>query len=830
MVGISRILVIWLWVLCCGDAQAQGYRLLSDRVEVSRAAHWQDWTAPEGTRIIHADGTVEPRFIRRDINAVLNAGEFRYVSEGDTLAGGIGGAGSNIERAPLVIDGDDETSWEPELDRPVDDWWVDVDLGRAVVAQRIAVRFAQSGDPFLKFRVMVSDGRTTFTTVRRREFFRVGLVNIDNKTQREFVFEVEPRQRVAEGLTGAVTQVVRIEALASDGVRGAEIERATHEALPEADRGVIDYFRRTRADRQIRVEQEIYDFLPAAEQAPPRYYRRERPRLAEVEVIALGDNAARLTRPSLEEWAKHEQRHTRTYTDGLLATFFFLREYNPLRDENQIQIDLGAKYWLDRIRLLSPGEPPPAYQLRVADGALNPDGELIWRLFDEKLNREGFLQVEESFPSQEIRYIDLRRLAFAPGDQEKGQISEIQAYGEGYVSEVVMVSPIVKLRRSMLFSVLTWAGETPRNTQIEVRTRAGNELLRVAHYFTPRGSEISQVTWERRSEDRRGPVVIEELPGDDWSNWSEVYHRSGAAFKSPSPRRYALFEVRLKTTDPLRTARIWALNLHFEPPLVDQAFAELWPVRGIEPGREEEFTLYVRPEFAANNPGFDRLRLQSSSAVPLELLSVRAWRENLLRLGRGLTLWPGVLQVERSEEGALDLVFPEAVDRPTLYAIRFRTQVFLGHTQFSADLRHADFPARVQQISAGPATELVASQSLVAVVDLEAGRLLEDVTVNPPVLTPNGDGINDESAIEAKIFAVEGTKRLQVGIFDLAGRRVRDLSLVQSRPSGTHRVLWDGRDGAGRLVPPGVYAVRLALATDARRQGTQALRLIHVVY
>ena len=39
------------------------------------------------------------------------------------------------------------------------------------------------------------------------------------------------------------------------------------------------------------------------------------------------------------------------------------------------------------------------------------------------------------------------------------------------------------------------------------------------------------------------------------------------------------------------------------------------------------------------------------------------------------------------------------------------------------------------------------------------GLLLEDVTVTPPILTPNGDGINDEGAIEAKVFAVEGDKR-----------------------------------------------------------------------
>ncbi|MBT4976132.1 MAG: hypothetical protein HOL51_01715 [Gemmatimonadetes bacterium] len=827
MAGIIRFLIVWLLAFG-GDAAAQGYRLLGDRVEVSRAGHWQDWTVPRGTSIIRADGTVEPRFMRRDINAVLNAGQFRYVSEGDTLTGGIDAAGSNIEQAPFVIDGDEATYWQPELDRPVADWWVDIDLGRVVVAERIAVRFADSGDPFLKFRVMVSDGRTTFTNVRQREFFRVGLVNIANKTEREFVFEVEPRG--VEDLPGTAVQIVRIEALESDGVRGSEIDEETYAALPEVDRGAIDYFRRTRAGRQIRVEQGIYDALPVEEQAPPRHYRRERPRLAEVEVIALGDNAARLTRPTIEDWARHEQRYTRPISDGLLSTFQFLREYDRLRDENQVQIDLGAKYWLDRIRLLSPGEPPPAYQLRIADGSLNPDGELVWRLFDERLNREARLQVEESFPVQEVRYIDLRRLAFAAGDNEKGQISEIQAYGEGYVSEVVMVSPIVKLRRSALFGVLHWTAETPRDTHVEVRTRSGDELLRIAHYFTPRGSEISQNTWERRSEDRRGPVVIEELPGADWSNWSEVYHTSGEAFKSPSPRRYMLFEVRLKTSDPFRAARLLDLNLDFSPPLVDQAFAELWPVRGVEPGRTEEFTLYVRPKFRVGNPGFDRIRLQSSSAVRLELVSVRAGSENLLRLGGGTSLWPGALQVVPGEQGVLDLFFAEPVTEPTLYAIRFRTQIFLGHTQFFAELSHTDFPARVQEVSAGEATELVSSQALVAVVDLEEGRLLEDVTVTPPILTPNGDGINDEGAIEAKIFAVEGDKRLRVEVFDLSGRQLRDLSRQEARPSGVHRVLWDGRDDTGRLVSPGVYVVRLGLDTDASRQRTETVRLVRVVY
>ena len=819
-------------LFCDAMAQAQeGYHLLADQVIVDTEAHWRAWESPTGVRTVHPDGTVEPLFLRRDINAAFNADQFRYISEGDTLTGGIFAAGSNRELAPLVIDGDVGTYWEPDLDRPVDDWWIDIDLGRTVVAQRIVVRFAEAGDPLLKFRVLISDGRITFTQERNREFFRVGLVNQPNKTQREFTFQLEAQGRVPEGLSGTVVQIVRIQALGSDGPRGAEIDRHTYLDLPLGERGAVDYFRRTVAGRQIRVEQDVYDALPAAEQGSIRHYRREHPRLAEVEVISLGDNAVRLTRPPIESRSTDSAaRRLRPYTDGLFSTFSHMLEYDPLRDENQLQIDLGAKYWLERIRLLSPAEPPPAYQIRISDGSLNPEGELVWRLFDERLNREGYLQVEEPFASREVRYIDLRRLELVAGAREKGQLSEVQAYGEGYVSEAVMVSPLIRLRRSTLFTTLSWEGETPRNTRIEVRTRSGDELLRIPHYYTSTDREISKTSWDRRAPEDRLPVVIEELPGADWSKWSEVYRESGQPFKSPSPRRYALFEVRLHSSEPLRAPAIRRLRLHFAPPLANQAFAELWPVRGVEPGQEEEFTLYIRSQFGAGNPGFDRIRLRSSSAEALELVSVRTGTESLLRQGRGQTLWPGRIHVERGDEGAVDLVFPEPVERSALYAIRFRTQIFLGNTLFSAHLIHGDFPERVQQISAGNATGLASSQSLVAVADLQDVRLLDGVEVVPPIFTPNGDGINDRSTIQATVFAIEGAKKLEVVIFDLSGRRVRDLSVARLHPSGRHRIPWDGRDQQGTLVPPGSYVVRLGFATDARLDDTEAVQLVRVAY
>jgi len=118
----------------------------------------------------------------------------------------------------------------------------------------------------------------------------------------------------------------------------------------------------------------------------------------------------------------------------------------------------------------------------------------------------------------------------------------------------------------------------------------------------------------------------------------------------------------------------------------------------------------------------------------------------------------------------------------------------------------------------------------VVVSDLERTRLLEDVEVVPSVFTPNGDGINDCTGIELAIFHLEGIKELRVEIYDLSGRRVRDLSMGTAHPSGERRVKWDGRDEQGAMVPPGIYVARVGFDADSGAQGTHASRLVHVVY
>lgn len=66
-------------------------------------------------------------------------------------------------------------------------------------------------------------------------------------------------------------------------------------------------------------------------------------------------------------------------------------------------------------------------------------------------------------------------------------------------------------------------------------------------------------------------------------------------------------------------------------------------------------------------------------------------------------------------------------------------------------------------------------------------------------------------------FALPGPAEVALDVYDATGSLVRHL--VQARhPAGRYRLTWDGRDLAGRSVPPGIYYCRL----DADRASTTA--------
>jgi hypothetical protein len=101
-------------------------------------------------------------------------------------------------------------------------------------------------------------------------------------------------------------------------------------------------------------------------------------------------------------------------------------------------------------------------------------------------------------------------------------------------------------------------------------------------------------------------------------------------------------------------------------------------------------------------------------------------------------------------------------------------------------------------------------------------RLIRLVDV-APLVTPNGDGVNDEATIDFVLAKVEGTgAQVRVSIHDLSGRRLR---MVAANGDGYS---WDGRDERGRLLPPGTYVCRIELAADIGEQSVQ--RVVNLAY
>ena len=150
---------------------------------------------------IGATGITVKRF-GTTFNTVANANEFSSVTIGDYGRLPVR-APSNQAQAGLVADQDHNTYWQPDLDDPLQKWWLEVDLDRAVVARKIRVIFPQTEEarPFEFFSVHVSPGiQVAGAPGKQIAFERVGrpvnnntkqVVEFDLRTVNKFLLSVE---------------------------------------------------------------------------------------------------------------------------------------------------------------------------------------------------------------------------------------------------------------------------------------------------------------------------------------------------------------------------------------------------------------------------------------------------------------------------------------------------------------------------------------------------------------------------------------------------------------------------------------------------------------
>jgi len=183
----------------------------------------------------------------------------------------------------------------------------------------------------------------------------------------------------------------------------------------------------------------------------------------------------------------------------------------------------------------------------------------------------------------------------------------------------------------------------------------------------------------------------------------------------------------------------------------------------------------------------------------------------------------GVLVVPEQidiEADSLIISLPEVVLGDSVQ-LRFTTRLVRNAAVMELDLGSSDSPGLWQDVE--PAER---RSNVVLLPDLAtSNQLIGDLEVSSPVVTPNGDGINDKLELSFVVFKADNATP-KVDIIDLAGRVVSRLQGEKEGP--TQRFSWDGTNAGGETVEPGIYLFRIDV-NAASGDATQ-LRTISVAY
>ena len=439
-------------------------------------------------------------------------------------------------------------------------------------------------------------------------------------------------------------------------------------------------------------------------------------------------------------------------------------------------------------------------------------------------NRENLDPVVElSFPTESIRWITAQ--AFPLRDWE---VAEFEVYGEGFVEETVLVTQILDFGQPINWGKIRWDADVPEGTRIEVRTRTGNTPDPSLYFAENINGDIRPITlaaYGKLDPSGRLPTVYDT---DNWSFWSPPYDfaaglrdsdapaeawRDGTPLLSPGPSRYIQLSFRLFST--FTTApRIRSFTLQFgNAPAAHEILGEVWPI-AVDSFAPTEFTYVVRPEFSADDTGFDRLEIRTHAQVR----AVSAVKRDGTELD--LDAFVPDIQADR-----LVVSFPRLQGEGDSFKqleVSFVVPVLRFGTEFSGWVFDSDDPDQIkQQIRPGNATFRFSGDAL-AVNTPVGGRLLVDIAVTSNPLTPNGDGLNETLEIAYKLREVTASRPVRLAIYNLAGQLVVELPSITAR-SGEFAHRWDGRDAAGQLVPPGTYIWRLQLEEKEERTGILAV-------
>ena len=839
--------------------------------------------SPEGVR---------PRSWRLNTNALHDILPFLREHPPEYLAGKAPGeielldaiaAGSNREDVPNVLDGDPETYWEPEPPAENSDvdatWWFSIDLGRVVVAERIVVTFVGEGmgDPFYLFEVLTSDGLKPISAIAGQslDYLPVLRVTEPNTSRRRFEIDFSG---VPDETREIVVRSIQFVARGSRLDRGSEITAAEHERLlqesPE-DAGAVDFIKILNDGRELPVLEENYERLPEHRRGPVRHYRRERPRVADMEVWHAGEDLARdlVDRGGSISSMPESDNAPDQMLDGDVGTYFKAKYAIPDAVETfqaRIVVDMGSFFWVHGVQFIlrlfgaSNNFSMDDYRVDFSDGSRQVDGSLRWITAAESEETAKFRAFVPYYPQTPVHptKIESYRHAFDPvkarflrivykqaGDPIRNFIfnathpfSELMIFSEGYQPEVALESPLMDLGGTRTLTSIEWEADTPPGTRVVMQTRTSSTKTEVTHYFDGRGQEITEAKYNKLQEPNpkvkipdnllRGDIVTQEILGSDASPWSEPCFEPGERITSPSPRDFVQIRATLLSDSPDAAATLEAVRLYYSDPLALSFLGEMTPTRVESLAVERPFSLYVRPDFGPGNPGFDGLLLTAPAGMSLEFTGMYSGAGEDLEEGNGLEGLAVEAQVTPTADDSLLVTFPAITPGSGAGLVRldFSGTLFSvgGLLQAFARFSEDDGGIVWQQIDEGDATAEIDANSLV-VVGLQGERELFTGFDLPAAFSPNGDGVNDVAGFGFSVVLVGGSRAVCVDVHDLGGRLVRRFDERRAVGAGAYRFEWNGEDGSGRRVPPGVYTLRFQVDADDRGADLERRHVIRTI-
>lgn len=701
------------------DAQrGNGHRITNTRIVVDSNTHWRNWQLPTHAVDVTSDGSVVPHFFRerydilddldtftrpladlkrkKNETAILNIDSTETLDvQGNVITQkkkgefipiysffvrpGISRVGSNLESAAHILDDDPTTYWEPDPDDPLENWWIEVDLGRVVPVDSVILHFVDEelGDPFRQFRILTApDQENVYQNVAKVDFVSVGGTEAPNRDQRTFSFPLE-QLRADPNWTGRLVETIRIVVTDTKAGQGRLLSEEEWLALPPADRGDIVYFIRDQQGFEEPVERETYESLPPERQGRKDFYLRERPRLAGIEVLGYGDNIS----PGMVAGGGSLFLTGGNFApgpafDGDFTTNFLHLVWSPTIDRGVLTADMGATFWLDAMRISSsaPRLYIDGYTIRGSDGSRDANGRLKWRRLSPREREDNsvdqYRNLFDIYPSPfKLRYLEMIIVSANPtrrGGYNTGpNIAEYQLFSSSYPAEVILTSDLIELPAARNFGAITWEAETPPGTTLEIRTRTGDLLGKVIRYFDKSGTEITYDAWKNLLGSFKGPADTTFVPTSGWSSWSRPYRQPGDRVTSPGLRKYMEIQVKMITEDRETAASIKSINVELLKPVAERILAELWPAEVSLAGQVDTFEVFAHPNFIENpvnsrSAGFDEILLTMPASRSMELLELELGAEEE---GSGLLFSPSTTPgLFVAESGAALQVLSERSD------------------------------------------------------------------------------------------------------------------------------------------------------------------------